>query len=284
MDKILSAKKELMTIPALYSRAVHMVTLEGINLFDLKKAGKNIDKIVNEIIADKAQNIKSRPNVEILGINDLPGYGLSIDALSCFKGRGAKKFDMNLNLLRMIWLGLNYTEKGDHKVPSEILGSLNSGEILSVYRAYGKLIRDGFIEYASHKIRREELIKYSAEEFVSKMVGYGCRHDAMEIMNGRGYHEFPTGKGDLIARVSAFTPSIKNELILAAANPRLKTIKEDAGQYELDEPASIVSYQGLPRTASRISLKEFYIGEIAELIGQMPQKNYGITKKYFTKR
>ena len=76
-----------------------------------------------------------------------------------------------------------------------------------------------------------------AELAISKMISYGCRHDALYTMRNRGFTGFPTERGDLIKRIVPFTQQTKDRFMTLLDNKMRTTevTKKDAW-YDFHDP------------------------------------------------
>ena len=202
----------ILTASEVRRRAQHMVALDG-GWADTGLDQKELDTTIEEAIQAEEKKIESRPGVIVYPDNNLPGYGVNEEDLAeCFKSRA--QGDKNYHLLKLIWNGISYVETENVSgVPHEMLSAKNTVEILSHYRGFGKLIRDGYIATEDWKITKEQLKEMSAEQVVSKLVSYGCRYKAMSDLREKGYTGFPTGSGDLIKRIRALNKQVKDRFM-----------------------------------------------------------------------
>ncbi len=153
-------------------------------------------------------------------VNSLLGYGVNEKNLDCFKERDS--FNMNYNMLRQIWLGLNYVETETSGVPHEILSVMNTSEILSLYRGFGKLIRDGHIKKGRRRTKKEELKSMPIEQVISRMISYGCNHKAMAALTKVGYTQFSTKSRDLAKRIKPLSRQVKDRFMKLLDAPKIK--------------------------------------------------------------
>lgn len=208
----------ILTQSSLREQAIETLNDEELHLF------KKTEQPLEETVQATGQNIGSKDEVTVFEDNSLAAYGVNYENMSCFRGKGHSKFAMNDNLLRQIWHGLNYAEIPDQNigVPPQFLSAMNTFEILSLYRAFARLLENGNVPTGKDRetISKEELKTMPAEMVISKMVGYGCKHAALWRMRERGWTYFPTRRNDLIKRIRAFSPETKNNFIRLLDNPK----------------------------------------------------------------
>ncbi|MBU0629234.1 MAG: hypothetical protein KKC75_08665 [Nanoarchaeota archaeon] len=278
-------EKVLLTESSLRTKAAHMVALHGTNWEGIRRSEgtKRANQLLEEVIADETDKIASRVGVTVFKDNSFPGYGINYDNLSCFRGKGEGRFDMNYNLLRQIWYGMNYVEVPEENsgVPHEFLAAMNTFEILSLYRAFARLIEKSSIPTGSGKktISIKELRELPAEIVISKMVGYGCRHQAISTMRQRGWNYFPTGRGDLIKRIKPFGYQLKDRFMkLLHEQKRTTELTEKRGQYPdfhdhcydgKDARMGVIAIKGYPgRKKYTSAIASFMQGLYSRNIGQ----------------
>ncbi|MBW2981276.1 hypothetical protein KY343_00205 [Candidatus Woesearchaeota archaeon] len=205
---------EILTESEVRRVAYSMLALDGHWGVIISAEGKQKgNQLLEEALDAEIEKIRSRPGVSVLPDNSLPGYGIDEkDLYECFSSR--TQGDKNFYLLRQICRGIFYVEtEGVSGIPHEILSAENTFEILSNYRAFGKLIKDDCIKTDDWKTTREELKEMPAELVVSKMVSYGCRYAAMVAMRQKGYIRFPTESGDLIKRIKPLSKQVKDKFM-----------------------------------------------------------------------
>jgi hypothetical protein len=203
---------ETITGYELRRRAQHMVALDG-GWADTGLSQEELDATIEDAVLAEEKRIRETAGVKVLE-NTHPGYGINEkDLKNCFQSRS--QGDKNFFLLKMIWHGINYVElEGVYGVPHNMLSSMNTFEILALYRGFGKLIRDGYVgPTKTDRITKEELKEMPAEQVASKLVGYGCKYAAMIALRQKGYTEFPTGPGDLVKRIELFDKQTKDRLM-----------------------------------------------------------------------
>lgn len=274
--------EEILTKSTVRARALHLVALDGINWEKIRatEGQDKADQLLEEFIKTTEEEIGSRKGVAVLDGNSLGGYGVDYGDLSCFRGKGEGRFDMNYKLLRQIWYGLNYVEVPEEVpgIPHEFLSTMNTFEILSLYRAFARLIEYGNIPTGKGKetISKDELKAMPAELIISKMVGYGCRHKALSTMRKRGCDYFPTKRGDLIKRIRPFNRELKDRFRRLLDNRRRTTkLTEERGEYpDFEDPC----YYGIDARRGLLTIKGYfgrkkYTGAIAYFMERLYNRN-----------
>jgi hypothetical protein len=266
--------EEILTKSELGRRARHRVNLDGYwGIIRQNEGASKTDKMLEQAIQDEEEKIASRSNVLVFEDNSLPGYGIDSSTMSAFRGLGAENFAMNNQLLRQIWCGLNQTEvEGQPGIPHEFLSAMNTLEILSLYRAFGRLMKYGNMELDKERISREQLKQMPAEQAVSKMVGYGCRHQAVQAMRKRGCSYFPTGKGDLIKRIKPFNDNVKDtfmQLLDAPTRTSPFTVKEGR-KWDFNDPCyRTTTPDGKVIALKGVAARDRYIDSISSFMQEV---------------
>ena len=257
--------KEILTNSGLRFRARENVSSEGC-----------LELLLDEAIQDEEEKIRSRKDVAVYDDNSLPGYGVNKkDMKPCFKP--VYHGDINYKLLRQIWYGLNYVElEGKQGVPHEILSAMNTSEILSLYRGFAKLIENRSIPADKENISIDKLKTMSAEEVVSKIVGYGCQHPAMIGMQKKGHAKFPTRPYDLIKRIRPLSKQVKAAFmqLLESKERTTQLTTLERGSYDFHDPCydGWDFRRGLMRIKG-IKGKEKYISAISSFMKGLYDRN-----------
>ena len=209
--------KEILTESGLKIKARENVSSEGC-----------LELLLEGSIQDEVEKIRSRKDVAVCPDNSFPGYGVkSRDMNPSFKP--VYQGDINYKLLRRIWYGLNYVElEGKQGVPHEILSAMNTSEILSLYRGFTKLIERRSLPTDKGNISLDALKEMSAEDVVSKIVGYGCKHQAMIDMQKKGHIKLVVKDHNLLPDDYVFDieiRSLKGNVPLAVHREREVLIK-----------------------------------------------------------
>ncbi len=257
--------KEILTVSGLKSRAREKVI-----------SGGCLELLLDGAIQDKEEEIRSRKDVAVYDDNSLSGYGVKKrDMIPCFKR--VYKGDINYKLLRQIWYGLNYVElEGKQGVPHEMLSAMNTSEVLSLYRGFTKLIENKSIPNEKGNISIDKLKTMSAEEVVSKIVGYGCQHPAMGDMQKKGHTKFPTRPYDLIKRIRPLSEKVKAAFmqLLDSKERTTQLTTLERGSYDFHDPCydGWDARKGLMKI-KRIKGKEKYISAICSFIKGLYNRN-----------
>ena len=272
----------VLTETALRQKASHMVAIDGVNWEQIRarEGEAKAARLLEEAIEAEKESIASQPGVDIFKDNSEPGYGVNYDNLSCFRSKGQASFDQNYLLLRQIWYGINYVEVPGRKsgVPHEFLSAMNTSEILSLYRAFARLLEKRNIPTGKGEetISKEELKGMPVELVISKMVGYGCRHQAMAAMTKRGWTYFHTRRGDLIRRIKPFGQRTKDKFMELLDNSVRTTqlTSGRGGQYDFEDPC----YDGWDARRGLMKIKgpmgrKSYTRAIASFMGNLYARN-----------
>jgi hypothetical protein len=257
--------KEILTDSGLSSRARENVVSEGC-----------LGLLVDDLIQDEEARIRSKGDVLVCPDNSLPGYGVKKkDITDSFKPR--YQGDINYSMLRQILYGLNYVEiEGEQGVPHEMLSAMNTSEVLSLYRGFTKLIERGKLPTDKGSVSLDDLKEMSAEEVVSKIVGYGCKRKAMGAMQKKGHTKFPTKPYDLIKRIKPLSEKVKAAFMKLLESKRKTTqlTTPERGSYDFHDPCydGWDLRKGLMRIRG-IRGKGLYASSICSFLGGLYKRN-----------
>ena len=228
-----------------------------------------IEELVSEGIAEprleqitaQQERILSNNTIDIFEDNSQPGYGFEKDRFKAFKANWNTGFDINYSMLGLIWEGMNYVENMGG-VPSEMLSTMNTGEIAALYRAFGKLAKNGKIEVSPKKyVKAKELQGMKAEDAISEMMSYGCKRKAMGSLRKKGVTYFPTQANDLKRRITPLSQGVKDKFMALFDVSQYKEMKIDK--------ATTKKYQ---------AGKKEYIAAICELAHDIYERNTATQK------
>lgn len=139
-------------------------------------------------------------------LNELSNFGVTLDELICFESRPKINPNQNKEALKYAIDGIELFEvpTANLGTPLEILQEIrNPAEILSYYIGLGKLITSRSITYKGGEISYNELLKEEPYMIVSKLVGYGHKYNAINIMKRKlSKKGFPKLELSLRGRIS----------------------------------------------------------------------------------